>query len=101
MDTPWRGHALPVLVRAALTHVQFETIHPFLDGKWPNWAAAIVLMLIDAEVLQLHFSYLSLFFKQHRSRYYDYSMAGARTATGRAWIDFFLEGVESTADQTL
>ena len=90
--TPDGPHSLPVLVRAALAHVQFETIHPFLDGNGRLGRLLIVLMLIDAGVLQQPLLYLSLFFKQHRSRYYEL-LNGIR----EAWIDFFLEGVESTA----
>ena len=60
---------LPVLVRAALAHVQFETIHPFLDGNGRLGRLLIVLMLIDAEVLRQPLLYLSLFL-QHRSRCY-------------------------------
>jgi len=95
--TPGGAHALPVLVRAALAHVQFETIHPFLDGNGRLGRLLIVLMLIDAEVLQLPLLYLSLFFKQHRSRYYDLLNGVRQNGDWEAWIDFFLEGVESTA----
>ena len=90
-------HALPVLVRAALTHVQFETIHPFLDGNGRLGRLLIVLMLIEAGVLQQPLLYLSLFFKQHRSRYYELLDGVRRSGDWEAWIDFFLEGVESTA----
>ncbi len=68
---PDGAHSLPVLVRAALARVQFETIHPFLDGNGRLGRLLIVLMLIDAGVLQQPLLYLSLFFKQHRSRYFE------------------------------
>jgi Fic family protein len=74
---PTGEHALPVLVRAALAHVQFESIHPFLDGNGRLGRLLIVLMRIDAGVLSQPLLYLSLFFKQHRSRYYEL-LAGVR-----------------------
>ena len=95
--TPDGAHSLPVLVRAALAHVQFETIHPFLDGTGRLGRLLSVLMLIDARVLQQPLLYLSLFFKQHRSRYYELLNGVRLKRDWEAWIDFFLEGVESTA----
>jgi Fic family protein len=95
--TPDGAHSLPVLVRAALAHVQFETIHPFLDGNGRLGRLLIVLMLIDAGVLQQPLLYLSLFFKQHRSRYYELLNGVRLNGDWETWIDFFLEGVESTA----
>jgi Fic family protein len=90
-------HNLPVLVRAALCHVQFETIHPFLDGNGRLGRLLIVLMLVEAGVLQQPLLFLSLFFKQHRSRYYELLDGVRQSGDWEAWIDFFLEGVESTA----
>ena len=90
-------HALPVVVRAALAHVQFETIHPFLDGNGRLGRLLIVLMLIDAGVLSQPLLYLSLFFKQHRSRYYELLDGVRHSGDWEAWLDFFLEGVENTA----
>ena len=95
--TPDRAHSLPVLVRAALAHVQFETIHPFLDGNGRLGRLLIVLMLIDAGVLSQPLLYLSLFFKQHRSRYYELLDGVRQQGDWEAWIVFFLEGVVSTA----
>ncbi|MFM7169861.1 MAG: Fic family protein [Cyanobium sp.] len=94
---PHAEHSLPVLVRAALAHVQFETIHPFLDGNGRLGRLLIVLMLIDASVLDQPLLYLSLFFKQHRSRYYELLDRVRQEGDWEAWVDFFLEGVESTA----
>jgi Fic family protein len=94
---PQREHTLPVLVRAALTHVQFETIHPFLDGNGRLGRLLIVLMLVEAGVLGQPLLYLSLFFKQHRSRYYELLDGVRQNGDWEAWIAFFLEGVESTA----
>ena len=90
-------HSLPVLVRAALAHVQFETIHPFLDGNGRIGRVLIVLMLIDAGVLDQPLLYLSLFLKQHRSRYYALLDGVRQQGDWEAWLAFFLEGVEVTA----
>ena len=90
-------HALPVLVRAALAHVQFESIHPFLDGNGRLGRLLIVLMLIDSGVLSQPLLYLSLFFKQHRSRYYELLGGVRHSGDWEAWVDFFLEGMENTA----
>jgi len=90
-------HSLPLLVRAALAHVQFETIHPFLDGNGRLGRLLIVLLLIEAGVLQQPLLYLSLFFKQHRSRYYELLDGVRQQGDWEAWLGFFLEGVESTA----
>jgi hypothetical protein len=94
---PQGEHTLPVLVRAALTHVQFETIHPFLDGNGRLGRLLIVLMLVEAGVLGQPLLCLSLFFKQHRSRYYELLDGVRQNGDWEAWIDFYLEGVESTA----
>ena len=90
-------HTLPVLVRAALAHVQFETIHPFLDGNGRLGRLLIVLMLIDAGVMQEPLLYLSLFFKEHRGRYYELLNGVRQHGDWEAWVDFFLEGVANTA----
>lgn len=88
---------LPLLVKAALAHVQFETIHPFLDGNGRLGRLLIMLMLVDGGLLRQPLLYLSLFFKQHRSRYYELLDAVRRDGDWEAWVAFFLEGVESTA----
>jgi Fic family protein len=91
------GDDLPLLVKAALAHVQFETIHPFLDGNGRLGRLLIMLMLVEAGILRQPLLYLSLFFKQHRSRYYELLDAVRQQGDWEAWIEFFLEGVESTA----
>lgn len=88
---------LPLLVKAALAHVQFETIHPFLDGNGRLGRLLIVLMLVDGGSLRQPLLYLSLFFKQHRSRYYELLDGVRRDGDWEAWVLFFLEGVESSA----
>ncbi|OIQ87005.1 adenosine monophosphate-protein transferase SoFic [mine drainage metagenome] len=92
---------LPTLVRAALAHVQFETVHPFLDGNGRVGRLLIALVLFDANVLRQPLLYLSLYFKQHRDEYYR--LLGLVRATGdwEAWLDFFLDGVSQTAGQAV
>ena len=90
---------IPPLVRAALAHVQFETIHPFLDGNGRVGRLLITFLLINARVLQEPVLYLSLYLKTHRQRYYELlDESGRRTGDWEAWLTFFLEGVIETAD---
>ena len=93
-----RDDGLPALVRAGLAHVQFETIHPFLDGNGRAGRLLITFLLCQAGVLREPLLYLSLFFKQHRSDYYELLNTVRRTGDWEDWIDFFLEGVQETAD---
>lgn len=87
----------PVLLKAALAHVQFETIHPFLDGNGRLGRLLIALMLHASGALIQPLLYLSLYFKQHRRVYYDLLDRVRRDGDWEAWVDFFLEGVEQTA----
>ena len=88
----------PVLLRAGLAHVQFETIHPFLDGNGRVGRLLITLLLCHAGVLREPLLYLSLYFKQHRSAYYDLLDEVRRTGDWEAWLAFFLKGVRETAE---
>jgi Fic family protein len=88
---------LPVLVKAALAHVQFETIHPFLDGNGRLGRLLIALLLHHGRLLAQPLLYLSLYLKSHRSVYYDLLDRVRTTGDWEAWVDFFLEGVETTA----
>ena len=87
----------PVLVTAALAHVQFETIHPFLDGNGRIGRLLIPLLLHDAGILQQPLLYLSLYFKQHRDEYYRLLDRVRAIGDWETWIDFFLQGVSTTA----
>ena len=89
---------LPVLLRAGLAHVQFETVHPFLDGNGRVGRLLITLLLCHAGVLRQPLLYLSLYFKQHRDTYYDLLNHVRRTGDWEAWLAFFLEGVKLTAE---
>ncbi len=90
--------SLPDLVKAAAAHVQFETIHPFLDGNGRVGRLLIALMLHQTGILRQPLLYLSLYFKQHRDEYYRHLDAVRREGDWEAWLDFFLEGVVQTAN---
>ncbi|MHB1124233.1 MAG: Fic family protein [Ramlibacter sp.] len=89
---------LPVLLKAALAHVQFETIHPFLDGNGRLGRLLIAMLLHDGGVLRQPLLYLSLYLKQHRAVYYELLDRVRTEGDWEAWVDFFLEGVEQTAE---
>jgi len=89
---------LPVVVRAGLAHVQFETIHPFLDGNGRVGRLLITFLLCHAGVLREPLLYLSLHFKQHRSTYYELLDRARHEGDWEGWLVFFLEGVRETAD---
>jgi len=89
---------LPVLVRAGLAHVQFETIYPFLDGNGRVGRLLITLLLCHAAVLGEPLLYLSLYFKQNRAAYYELLDRVRRDGDWEEWLDFFLDGVRVTAE---
>ena len=89
---------LPVLIKAALAHVQFETIHPFLDGNGRVGRLLITLLLCNAGVLSEPLLYLSLYFKQNRAEYYGLLDSVRSDGEWEEWIAFFLRGVEETAN---
>lgn len=92
---------LPPLVRAGLLHVQFETIHPYLDGNGRIGRLLVTLLLEHWNLLTRPLLYLSLFFKRHRSEYYA-RLGAVRTAGDwEAWTDFFLDGVATIADEAV
>jgi len=88
---------LPLLLKAALAHVQFETIHPFLDGNGRLGRLLIALLLHHGGLLAEPLLYLSLYLKEHRSVYYELLDRARQQGDWEAWVDFFLEGVEQTA----
>jgi len=91
----------PVLLKAALAHVQFETIHPFLDGNGRLGRLLITLLLCVEKVLKAPMLYLSLYFKTHRSRYYELLNEIRNTGNWEAWLDFFADAVIETATQAV
>lgn len=90
---------LPLLVKAALVHVQFETIHPFLDGNGRLGRLLITFLLCERGILREPLLYLSLFFKQNRQTYYDHLQAVRDHGEWEPWLAFFLRGVTETARQ--
>jgi len=90
---------MQVLVKAALVHVQFETIHPFLDGNGRVGRLLITLFLCAEGILQEPMLYLSLYFKQHREIYYDLLERVRTDGDWESWLHFFLTGLYETATQ--
>jgi len=91
----------PVLLKVALAHVQFETIHPFLDGNGRLGRLLITLLLSEHKVLREPMLYLSLYFKTHRQHYYELLDNVRQTGDWEAWLDFFAEAVVITATQAV
>ena len=89
----------PPLVRAALAHAQFETIHPFLDGNGRVGRLLIALQLASDGLLRQPLLYLSLHFKEHRRTYYELLNRVRESGDWEAWLDFFGEAVSASATQ--
>jgi Fic family protein len=90
---------MPLLVKLGLVHVQFETIHPFLDGNGRLGRLLLTLLLCESGVLREPLLYLSLYLKSNRNRYYELLQMVRTEGVWEEWLRFFLEGVESTASQ--
>jgi Fic family protein len=90
---------LPLLIRAALVHHQFETIHPFLDGNGRLGRLLITLLLCTEGILSEPILYLSLYFKTHRQEYYAQLQNVRETGDWESWLRFFLVGVNDIAVQ--
>ncbi len=90
---------LPILVKAALVHVQFESIHPFLDGNGRLGRLLITFLLCMEGALKEPILYLSLYFKTHRRYYYELLQKVREDGDWETWLEFFLEGVKETSDQ--
>jgi Fic family protein len=90
---------LPMLLRIGLAHVQFETIHPFLDGNGRVGRLLIAFLLCEQEILIKPVLYLSHYFKQHRQEYYDHLQSVRDRGTWEDWLTFFLQGVVDVSKQ--
>ena len=93
--------SLPLLIKAGLAHVQFETIHPFLDGNGRLGRLLITILLCVKGMLNEPILYLSLYLKQNRHIYYDLLQEVRLRGTWETWLEFFLEGVYSSAKQAI
>ena len=88
----------PALIKTALMHVQFETIHPFLDGNGRIGRLLITLMLCHEKILRKPLLYLSLYFKQHRDEYFNLLSRVREAGDWEAWLAFFVAGVREMAE---
>ena len=93
------NHTTPVLIKIALCHYQFETIHPFLDGNGRIGRLFIILQLIEANFLTRPILYLSSFFEKNRQSYYQALDTVRQDNNLDQWLIFFLEGIATTAQQ--
>ena len=93
--------ALPKLVRTGLLHVQFETIHPYLDGNGRIGRLMIALLLEQFGLLKAPLLYLSLFFKRHREEYYRRLNLVRSEGDWEGWTDFFLDAVATIANEAV
>jgi len=90
---------IPALIKAGLVHVQFETIHPFLDGNGRLGRLLVTFLLCAQGILKEPILYLSLYFKTHRRQYYDLLQQVRERGDWETWLEFFLEGVAETSMQ--
>jgi Fic family protein len=90
---------IPLLIKAGLIHVQFESIHPFLDGNGRLGRLLITFLLCTAGALNDPILYLSLFFKQHREKYYSLLQEVREQGAWEAWLEFFLTGIIEASEQ--
>jgi len=93
--------SLDVLVRLALIHYQFETIHPFLDGNGRIGRLLIILYLMDKGVISTPALYISYFLKRNRIEYYDRLMHVREEGNYEQWITFFLTAVKDSAEDAV
>ena len=93
--------SLPVLIKAGLAHVQFETIHPFLDGNGRLGRLLITLLLYAGNMLDEPILYLSLYLKAHRNTYYELLQEVRQYGTFETWLEFFLIAVEKSSKQAI
>lgn len=90
---------IPALIKIALIHAQFETIHPFLDGNGRMGRLLITFWLCERKILSQPLLYLSYYFKQNRTEYYDRLMDVRTKGDWEGWVKFFLRGVANVSDE--
>jgi len=93
--------SLPALIKIGLAHVQFETIHPFLNGNGRLGRLLITLLMCAHGMLEEPVFYLSLFLKQNRHTYYELLQEVRHSGTWETWLEFFLEGIYVSAKQAV
>lgn len=93
--------SLPLLIKAGIAHVQFETIHPFLDGNGRLGRLLIILMMCANGILDEPILYVSLYLKQNRHTYYELLQEVREKGTWETWLEFFLIGVQASAKQAI
>ncbi|MFQ5750030.1 MAG: Fic family protein [Planctomycetota bacterium] len=96
-----QGPPLPLLVRAGMAHVQFETIHPFLDGNGRVGRLLIPFLLCQGGMLSEPLLYLSLYLKKNKDTYYELLESVRREGDWETWLRFFLEGVRETGEEAV
>lgn len=94
-------NSLPLLIKVGIAHVQFETIHPFLDGNGRLGRLLITLLLCSNGVLDAPILYLSLYLKQNRHTYYQLLQEVRDSGTWETWLEFFLTGVYKSSKQAI
>ncbi len=92
---------LPVLIKTGLAHIQFETIHPFLDGNGRLGRLLITLLLCEKGMIEAPILYLSLYLKQNRTLYYQLLQEVRLHGTWKTWLEFYLKGIIQTANATI
>ena len=92
---------MPTLIKAALAHVQFETIHPYLDGNGRLGRMLISLILVNDGLIKQPILFPSLYFKQTRGEYYDHLQSVRTTGNWEAWVNYFLQAIFVAADEAL
>ena len=95
------GTDIPVLVRAAMIHYQFEAIHPFLDGNGRVGRLLMALLFAEWQVLPQPLLNLSVYFERYRQEYYDHLLAVSQRGDWETWLCFFLRGVSAQAKDSV
>lgn len=96
----YEDDGLPPLIKIALIHAQFETIHPFLDGNGRMGRLLITFWLCQQEILSRPLLYLSYYFKRNRADYYDLLMDVRNKGKWEAWVKFFLRGIVEISNES-